>query len=169
MTVCSTSANVESCNCPSCDEGPHRVFAINEDNPLGCREAPSDWTTPICPGVPSAPSAFFGIGYCDDYLVMQFGKTLSENNEQRANGVSLYSYDGTFVDGFVYEEPIHLIKAEGDTFYVVTESKVVMYKGKSREWFADTHMNIEDFYQVEKQKFIAVTGQGYELLEIRER
>ncbi len=46
-----------------------------------------------------------GIGYCDDYLVMQFGKTLSENNEQRANGVSLYSHDGTFVDDFVYEEP----------------------------------------------------------------
>lgn len=105
----------------------------------------------------------------DDFFAVWYGDVVAPSEDGLENTITVYDYDGKLLKTHNLPERI-LGLYEGKTgFYVVTASQVIHYKEKNTEWFASTYLSIDDFYYIDEDRFLTVTGNSYELLEMQER
>lgn len=102
-------------------------------------------------------------------IIVYYGKAIKQSELNQSNKVIVYNFEGEELTRLEYEEPVQLVKAGDEEFFVVTDSQIVKYQGIGREWFASTYLSVVDFYAISDDDYVAVTNQGYEILKIRER
>ncbi len=105
----------------------------------------------------------------DEEIIVWYGKAIEENTSNHKNSVVAYDHNGKELVANIYEERIHGIAEADDGYFVLTSSKIVKYKGSRRVWFASTYLTIDEFYELEDDKFIARTDQTYEVLKMRKQ
>lgn len=129
----------------NCESEPKIIKTINVDSELNFVESTSE------------------------EIIVHYGKTIEQSEMNQSGKVIVYDHNGEILKEMEYENPIQLVKASKDNYFVITDSQIIKYEGIGREWFASTYLTIEDFYEINEDEYVAVTNQGYEVLKIRER
>jgi len=124
---------------------------------------------PVVKKVIELTSEIRQIGVSNNTFEVLYGKNLTKSELDVSQSVCLYDYSGELIKVVTVDEEIKSISAVEDGFYLITQSKIIKYVGKKREWFSSTYLSIDDFYELEEDLYLVTTEQGFELLKMREK
>jgi len=105
----------------------------------------------------------------ENEIIVQYGRAIEVGGEELEGKVLVYNHQGKLKNTLSFDNPVQIVRASKDAFFVITGSMIIKYKGNSREWFSSTYLTVDDFYMVKKDEYLVVGTNGYELLKIKER
>lgn len=105
----------------------------------------------------------------EEEIVVWYGKAMEASETDHSDTIVVYDFDGEEVASISYDERIQGISGSDEGFYVLTSAQVIKYVGRSREWFASTYLTVVQFMEIDENRFLAQTNQGYEILKIRDQ
>ncbi len=108
------------------------------------------------------------IGISKNTFQILYGKSIANSQKDLSNSVCLYNIKGEFLEQYSVDGTIRKITSNQEGFYIITDSKIIKYIGKKREWFASTYLSIGNFYEIGNDEFLVTTEQGYDILKMRE-
>lgn len=124
---------------------------------------------PVLIGEISVHAKIIDVQATQEEIIVQYGEAIEFEEEKQKDSVIIYSYEGKQLKQFTFDENIKHIKAEKNNYFIVTSSRVIKFKGESREWFASTYLDVMALYEVSDKEFVAITSNGYEVIKLREK
>lgn len=108
------------------------------------------------------------IGFCDNAIIVAYGKPLTVTNDSLENQTIVYDSEGKKIKSYKSEKLVERIVGDGNKFYLVTSDTLELYNPQKHIWTSSFQKDIEDIFELNKSTYLIVYHQGYEIVKIKD-
>ena len=91
----------------------------------------------------------------------------STSSNEDENIISVFDFNGKKRGEHIVKNEILSLTAHEDSYYIVTKENVVKYKGTRRQWENSTKKEVKDIMKIDKNRYLFVYQNGYEILRVK--
>lgn len=101
-------------------------------------------------------------------IILYLGELLEVSKDDLSNHIVIYNAEGKLLDKYEAADDIKGLVGAENNYYVITQKTIQYHKLKKKIWESDLGKEATNILKIDKNKFLIVFRQGYEILNIKD-
>lgn len=108
------------------------------------------------------------ITYVSDKIVVNYGKAIEVSKDSLEHTINVYSKEGEKLDAYKVPDDVSQLIGLEDYYYLITPKTISFYNINKRIWEANVSKEAKNVLRIDKDQYLVVFKQGYQILEVKD-